>query len=83
MARNVAGEWVEFPLSADPVFSESVVLASAYFHGGEREVFGGLALRSSIYSVVNQALDQGVDIKGAALLPIQMHGLSAESYGWA
>ena len=83
MAKNDAGDWVEIPLSADPVFGDSVTLASTYFHGGDRDIFGGLALRSSIFSAVNQALNQGVDIKGATIQPIQMHDLSAESYGEA
>jgi hypothetical protein len=83
MARNLAGAWIEFPLATDPIFGDSIKLATIVFHNGPREIFSALATASSVASVVNQALDSGVSMAGGVLQPIRMFGLHAEAYGVA
>jgi hypothetical protein len=83
IARNLTGAWIEFPLARDPIFGDSVKLATIVYHNGPREVFSALATASSVASVVNQALDSGVSLAGGVMQPIRMFGLSAEAYGVA
>lgn len=80
LARNRAGDWNEYPLTADPIFVESIRLAAVVYHNGPREVFSRLASASSIYHVVNDALENGASLKDARLQPIRMFGLAAETY---
>ena len=82
-ARNSAGDWIEFPFATDPIFVEAFRLAVVIFHQGPREVFNALATTSSVFSVVNQALDQGASLQGAKLTPPRMFAMSAESYSGA
>jgi hypothetical protein len=79
--QDTAGEWIEFPLAADPIFKDAFGIATTVFHNGPREVFSSLAKASSIFSVVNKALNQGVSLQGARLLTIHMYGVRAETYG--
>ena len=81
MARNHAGVWLEFPLDSDPIFADSLKLATTVFHNGPRDVFSALATASSIVDTVNQTLNSGGSLAGAVFQPIRMHGLSAEAYG--
>ena len=83
MARNLAGEWIEFSLDRDPIFTDSLKLAAIVFHNGPREVFSALATASSVASVINKALGSGVSLAGGIMQPIRMFGLSAEDYGVA
>ena len=80
-ARDTAGDWVEIPLSKEPILAEALDLASRVFHNGPKDVFSSLALRSAVVDVVNNALNAGASLEGARLAPLAMHGLSAEIYG--
>jgi hypothetical protein len=79
-ARDRAGAWVEFPLSADPVFAQAIRLASVVFHHGPRDVFERLASASAVQAAISAALDAGASLVGGTLQPLRMHGLAAETY---
>ena len=83
MAQCGTGEWIEFPVSAEPIFAQCVQLASVVYHHGPREVFEHLALSSAIHAAVNGALNQGVSLKGGKLQPLRVLGVPAEAYGEA
>jgi len=79
-ARNNDGEWEEFPLSVDPIFTQAIKLGIELYHQGQRELFGKIALRSAMVAAVNKALNAGADIRGGVLGPPSMNGLQAEMY---
>lgn len=79
-AKDRFGDWIEIPFAKEPVFADALEFASLTFHNGPKRLFSGLAVQSSVVDVVNQALNAGSSMVGATLGPIEMMGLSAETY---
>lgn len=79
-AKNRQGEWEEFPLSCEPIFVASVLIAQNMFHSGPRSEFQNISIRSSILAVANQALNAGVNIDRGTLSGPALIGIPAEVY---
>ncbi|UXI69005.1 hypothetical protein [Tahibacter amnicola] len=82
-AQNAAGEWIEFPLEAEPIFQHALILASALCHNGPQEVFQAVALKSSVVPAVNKALQAGQKLADGTFGATRMLGIPAETYGHA
>ncbi len=73
------GKWSQVPFSAEPIFVAAVKAAQAMYHSGPRESFKAIASRSSVMNVINDALNRGASIEGAAMA-IAFNGIPAEIY---
>lgn len=78
--RDSDGRWHEHEFSKEPMFRDAVLLASKMAHSGSGGLFEKLALRSSMLSAVNSALNEGADIEGAAISGPAFVNLPAEIY---
>lgn len=79
-ARNKRGDWVEFKFEAEPIVQAVAGLAVEMYHGGPRDVFGNIALRSSSADAANRALNAGDALDGASLSGPALIGVPAETY---
>jgi hypothetical protein len=79
-AKTSRGQWLEFELNAEPIFQNAARVAMEMYHSGPRNIFSNIALRSSMLSAVNQALNQGGSLEGATLSGPALIGIPAEIY---
>jgi hypothetical protein len=79
-ARSHNGEWKHFEFKVEPIFIESLRIATDVYHSGDRSIFGNIAKRSSMIDVVNKALNAGDSIDGATLSGPALVGIPAEVY---
>jgi len=79
-ARSNSGKWKSFEFKVEPIFGESLRIASDMYHSGDRSTFGNIAKRSSMIDVVNNALNAGESIDGATLSGPALIGIPAETY---
>ena len=79
--QSELGEWVAYSFSEHPISRAAMIVAVGFFVHGPRSVFEALATRSAELNVVNQALNGGVDVKGARLESTQVYGVSSEQMG--
>lgn len=77
-AKN--GRWIEFGFDAEPIVQSALRLGADMYRAGSREVFGHIASRSGLLTVVNKALNQGANLEGAALSGPALMGVPAEVY---
>jgi hypothetical protein len=75
-----SGEWKHFELKVEPIFVESLRIATDMYHSGDRPTFGNVARRSSMIDGVNNALNAGESIDGATLSGPALIGIPAEVY---
>ena len=61
------------PLDSEPVFRVAYTLATAEMKDGGQEEVLLIASRSSLYNTANEALSQGVSIKGASFSPTMFY----------
>ena len=79
-AQSHGGEWKHFEFKVEPIFVESLRIATDMYHSGDRPTFGNIAKRSSMVDVVNNALNAGESIDGATLSGPALIGIPAEVY---
>lgn len=79
-ARSSNGKWLSLKLTAEPIFFETVKIAQAIYHNGPRELFGSIAVRSSMIQAINNALNSGANLKGAVFSGPALLGIPAEVY---
>jgi hypothetical protein len=79
-ARSKGGQWKSFDFKVEPIFVESLRIATDMYHSGDRSTFGNVAKRSSIIDVVNKALNAGEPIDDATLSGPALIGVPAETY---
>ncbi len=79
-ARSKHGQWVEFAFDAEPIFKDALRLGAQMYQSGPRGLFTAVALRSSLVAAVNQALNAGSSLDGAALSGPALIGIPAEVY---
>jgi hypothetical protein len=79
-AQSHNGEWKHFEFKVEPIFVESLRIATDMYHSGDRPTFGNVAKRSSMVDVVNNALNAGESIDGATLSGPALVGIPAEVY---
>ena len=79
-AKNAQGKWKSIPMTAEPVFVMALEAARKMHHEGPREKFMNVAKRSSIINTINNALNAGVALDGAAMSGPAMMGIPAEVY---
>ena len=79
-AKARDGTWKEFSFDREPIFGETVKLASAMYRDGPRTVFSNVAKRSYMVDAVNKALNAGDSLAGATMGGPKMLGIPAEFY---
>ena len=79
-ARSRGGKWKTFEFKVEPIFAESLLIATDMYHLGDRSTFGNVAKRSSMIEVVNKALNAGESLDGATLSGPALIGIPAEVY---
>jgi hypothetical protein len=79
-AKDKRGEWVEVPLSAEPIFESAMRLATQMLHDGSQDVFRNIALRSGVVPAAHRALNEGRSLKGATMSGPALLGIPAETY---
>jgi len=62
------------------MFHAALRLATDMYHAGPRSTFGNVALRSSMVSAINQALNEGVSFEGGTLSGPALIATPAEIY---
>jgi hypothetical protein len=79
-ARAKDGTWKDFSFDREPIFGETVKIASAMYRDGPRTVFFNVAKRSSMVAAANKALNDGQSLGGATMSGPAMIGIPAEFY---
>ena len=86
-AKNEADEWLEFPLSSQPIYVTALGLAREQWRGAgliDKEVYKGLAERCSTLNAMSNLLNAGASARGAtlatALVCLRAEDLGAESW---
>jgi hypothetical protein len=79
-AMSAQGQWESFPFTCEPIFVAALEIAQSTYHRGPREVFRNIAFRSSTVNAVNNLLNAGGSIEGAALSGPALIGIPAEAY---
>jgi hypothetical protein len=79
---NSAGEWVELPLEGDPVYRAVRwwLAGSLANRTVSPDIYKELAVRSVEIAVINHALHNKVDIKGARMASVRVEGLTTEDF---
>jgi hypothetical protein len=80
-AKAADGRWVKFDFKTEPIFGEALQLGAEMYHSGPRNLFGSIALRSSMVAAVNNALNAGASLEGSTLSGPAVIGIPAETYG--
>ncbi|EJE54731.1 hypothetical protein PMI14_00361 [Acidovorax sp. CF316] len=78
--QDAAGEWVDFPLTREPVFVAALLAAQRMFHAGPRLKFQTVTDRSGLLQAVNNALNGGQSLEGATLGGPRFGGIPAATY---
>lgn len=79
-AKNAQGKWKSIPMTAEPVFVVALEAALKMYQEGPREKFINVARRSSIFNAINNALNAGASLDGAAMSGPALIGIPAEVY---
>jgi hypothetical protein len=81
-ASDLSGQWIKFPMSAEPIYAQAGRRALDMFHNGSRETFSAIAQRSGLVATVNNALkaNPGQSLDGANFTGLAMIGVPAETY---
>jgi len=77
--QNKDGKWVNVEYASEPIFGLAMSAAQAMFHSGPRNTYEAIASRSSVMSVISDALNKGASIQGATMA-IACNGIPAEIY---
>lgn len=80
MAQNAAGNWIEFPMGAEPFFAAGGRIAAHVMHNGPRATMVNIANRSAVLNVLNQMLNAKAETRGAVMAPITFNAIRAELY---
>ena len=80
LAKNSKGEFASLKFAVEPIFVETMKIAQRIYHEGPRDVFQNIALRSSMTTTVNNALNAGSSLDGAVLSGPALLGIPAETY---
>lgn len=79
-ASDAQGELHELPLDREPVFAAGLQRALAMYHEGPRAAFRAICQRSSSLNAIDNALNTGADLRGAALSGPELLDIPAETY---
>lgn len=79
--QDAAGDWVDIPLTREPVFVAALLAAQRMFHAGPRLKFETVTNRSGLLHAVNNALNDGQSLDGATLGGPRFLGIPAAVYG--
>ena len=71
---------VELPLRGEPIFVEAIQLAGEMMHGGPRDLLEAAIELSPEYRAANEALHQGMSLKGATLVTPTIFQLTADQW---
>ncbi len=78
--QDAAGDWVDIPLTREPVFVAALLAAQRMFHTGPRLKFETVTNRSGLLNAVNNALNDGQSLDGATLGGPRFEGIPAAVY---
>ncbi|MCA9116669.1 MAG: hypothetical protein KDA79_16425 [Planctomycetaceae bacterium] len=79
-ACSANGKWHEFELKCEPVFVESVQIATQIYHNGPREVYSKMAQRSALLNSMNNTMEADSPVEGGQLNGPALAGIPAEIY---
>ena len=79
-ARAKDGGWREFSFDREPIFAQTVAIATAMYADNPRGVFSLVAKRSTMVQAVNAVLNEGRSAKGIAVAGPAIAGVPAEFY---
>ncbi|QBR43413.1 hypothetical protein [Stenotrophomonas indicatrix] len=79
-ASDAQGDLHELPLDREPVFAAGLQRALVMYHEGPRAAFRAICQRSSSLNAIDNALNTGADLRGAALSGPELLDIPAETY---
>ncbi len=79
-AKASDGSWKTFSFDREPIFGQTVPIATQMYRENPRGVFSAVARRSTMVAVVNQLLDSGKSLSGATLAGPAIAAIPAEFY---
>ena len=78
-AMDLSGNWIEFPMKAEPIVPAAAQVALAMYHDGPRDRFKSIAERSAVVDSASKMLNDNPDAKGIVTGPALL-GIPAEIY---
>jgi hypothetical protein len=79
-AQDFRGQWREFELKQEPIFTESFLIAHQMYRNPPQEAFMRLCERSALANAVVSAMDEGCSLDGGTLQGPALVDIPAEVY---
>jgi len=78
LARDKRGGSASVPFSSEPIFVQALLRAQTMFHEGPQNVFSAISSRSSIFKLIDHALNNELKMDGSKIAIAV--GIPAEFY---